>query len=97
STPDDPDARAPFSQHRSDQLAQYVRTWFPGLDPEPLDATSCLFTSTTDEHFLLDRRGPFIVCSPCSGHGFKFVPAIGRAVRALADGAPAAAPWQLPR
>ena len=27
-----------------------------------------------DEDFVLDRRGPIIVCSACSGHGAKFAP-----------------------
>ncbi len=65
-------------------LAGYVAEWFPGLDPQPLDPHTCLFTNTPDEHFILDRRGPVVVVSPCSGHGFKFVPAIGRLAAAMA-------------
>ncbi|HEY5154808.1 MAG TPA: FAD-dependent oxidoreductase [Acidimicrobiales bacterium] len=65
-------------------LAAYVREWFPGLDPDPLDPHTCLFTSTPDEHFILDRRGPVVVVSPCSGHGFKFVPAVGQVAAAMA-------------
>ena len=68
-------------------LTGYVREWFPGLDPRPLDPHTCLFTSTPDEHFVLDRRGPVVVVSPCSGHGFKFVPAIGRLAAAMATSA----------
>lgn len=68
-------------------LAGYVSDWFPGLDPRPLDPHTCLFTNTPDEHFLVDRRGPLVVVSPCSGHGFKFVPAIGRLAAALAESA----------
>ena len=94
--PVDPDRRGPLDPVRTAALVAYVEEWFPGLDPEPVDTTSCLFTSTSDEHFVLDRRGPVIVCSPCSGHGFKFVPAIGRAVRDLADGGPTDPAWRLP-
>jgi len=65
-------------------LAAYVREWFPGLDPAPLDPHTCLFTSTPDEHFILDRRGPVVVVSPCSGHGFKFVPAVGQVAASMA-------------
>jgi sarcosine oxidase len=36
---------------------------------------------------VLDRAGPVIVASPCSGHGFKFAPLVGRLVADLADGA----------
>jgi sarcosine oxidase len=68
------------------RLGRYVATWLPGLDPEPVAASTCLYTTTPDQHFVLDRRGPVVVCSPCSGHGFKFVPAIGEIVADLADG-----------
>ena len=66
-------------------LVAYVQEWFPGLDPAPVDPHTCLFTSTPDEHFVLDRQGPLVVVSPCSGHGFKFVPAIGRLAADLAE------------
>lgn len=65
-------------------LVGYVEEWFPGLDPTPLDPHTCLFTSTPDQHFVIDRVGPVVVVSPCSGHGFKFVPAIGRLAADLA-------------
>ena len=41
----------------------------------------------TDEDFVLDRIGPLVVASPCSGHGFKFAPLIGE-VLAMAEGRP---------
>jgi glycine/D-amino acid oxidase-like deaminating enzyme len=28
--------------------------------------------------FILERQGPIVVGSPCSGHGFKFTPLVGR-------------------
>ena len=94
--PTDPDRRTPPDPARTARLVEYVEEWFPGLDPEPFGTTSCLFTSTADEHFVLDRRGPLVVCSPCSGHGFKFVPAIGDVVVDLADGRVADPAWRLP-
>jgi sarcosine oxidase len=33
---------------------------------------------------VLDRTGPVVVASPCSGHGFKFVPLIGEILADLA-------------
>ena len=84
-------------------LTEYVEAWFPGLDPVPLDPHTCLFTSTSDEHFVIDRQGPIVVVSPCSGHGFKFVPAIGRLAADLAESPRPDAPevrrdaiWRLP-
>ena len=96
--PADPDRRTGVDPARTARLVEYVREWFPGLDPDPVSTTSCLFTSTPDEHFVLDRVGPIVVCSPCSGHGFKFVPAIAEQVVALADGRPQAVQrWRLVR
>jgi sarcosine oxidase len=43
-----------------------------------------MYTTTPDEHFILERRGRIVIGSPCSGHGFKFAPAIGRRLAGLA-------------
>ena len=82
---------------RTESLVRYVEEWLPGLDPTPRSTVSCLFTSTDDEHFILDRRGPLVVCSPCSGHGFKFVPAIAAEVeRLVTRGGQPVTEWRLP-
>jgi sarcosine oxidase len=47
---------------------------------------TCLYTRTRDEDFVLDRVGPFVIASPCSGHGFKFTPLIGEVMADLATG-----------
>ena len=46
-----------------------------------------MYTNTRDEDFILDfhpedRR--VVLASPCSGHGFKFSPAVGEIVADLA-------------
>lgn len=74
------------------RLADYVEIWLPGLDPVPLRAETCLFTQTPDDDFVLDRRGPIVVASPCSGHGFKFTPLIGKLVADLVLAGPDASP-----
>ncbi len=56
----------------------------PDVDPEPVGAETCIYTSTADESFVLERRGRVVVGSACSGHGFKFAPAVGRRLAALA-------------
>jgi len=46
----------------------------------------CMYTNTPDEDFVLDRHpdhANVIVASPCSGHGFKFAPAVGEAISDL--------------
>jgi sarcosine oxidase len=45
---------------------------------------TCLYTNTPDVDFVIDRVGPIVVGSPCSGHGFKFAPLVGKALAALA-------------
>jgi sarcosine oxidase len=47
-------------------------------------AQSCFYTTTDDEGFILERHGPIVVGSACSGHGFKFGPAVGNRLAALA-------------
>jgi sarcosine oxidase len=75
-----------------DRVRRYAGEWLPGLVPEPASVTTCLYTTTPTEDFVLDRVGPVVVASPCSGHGFKFTPEIGRLVAGLAMGAPPEVP-----
>lgn len=69
-------------------LRDYARQWLPGVDPDAADPISCTYTTTPDSTFVLDRHGPVVVATGFSGHGFKFVPAVGRVLVDLAtDGA----------
>jgi monomeric sarcosine oxidase len=70
-----------------ERVTAYVREWLPGLDPTPRGETTCLYTQTPTEDFLIDRAGPLVVCSPCSGHGAKFAPLVGELVAGLVTGA----------
>lgn len=70
-----------------ERAVAYVREWLPGLDAEPRSDLTCLYTSTPDEDFIVDRSGPFVVVSACSGHGAKFTPLIGELAADLVDGA----------
>ncbi|MQA96882.1 MAG: FAD-dependent oxidoreductase [Streptosporangiales bacterium] len=79
-----------------ERAVAYVREWLPGLDSVPRSDLTCLYTSTANEDFILDRTGPFVVCSACSGHGAKFTPLIGELVADLVDGAPPVARFALP-
>jgi glycine/D-amino acid oxidase-like deaminating enzyme len=67
-----------------ERISQWVARTYPDADPEPVVAETCLYTTTPDEHFILERRGKVVIGSPCSGHGFKFAPAIGNRLAALA-------------
>jgi len=74
------------SQVARDRARQFVMTHVPGLEPAAAGEMTCLYTSTASEDFILDRRGPFVVCAPCSGHGAKFAPLTGEIAADLADG-----------
>ena len=76
------------------RVRAFVADRLPGLDPAPVNEASCLYTWTSNEDFILDRPGggPFVVASPCSGHGAKFAPLIGEIIADLAAGAPAKEP-----
>ena len=80
----DPDAEAAADPAIVERIAAWVGERFPGVDPEPVEVDACLYTSTSDESFVCERRGRVVVGSPCSGHGFKFAPAVGRQLAALA-------------
>jgi sarcosine oxidase len=67
-----------------EQIAEWVARTYPDADPEPAAAETCMYTTTPDEHFILERRGRVVIGSPCSGHGFKFAPAIGRRLAQMA-------------
>lgn len=69
---------------RVERIERYIAEWLPGLVPEVLDTTTCLYTSTPTHEFVLDRQGPVVVGAGFSGIGFKYVPEVGRRLAALA-------------
>jgi sarcosine oxidase len=69
------------------RVVEYVQKYLPGLDPEPYAETTCLFTNTPNEDFIIDRADGITILSPCSGHGAKFAPLIGRWAADLTTGA----------
>jgi len=65
----------------------YASELLPGLSGEIIEAVSCRYTMTPDEHFIIDRHPAhpqIVIASPCSGHGFKFGAVIGRVLADLA-------------
>ena len=51
------------------------------------DVVTCAYTFTADERFYACRKGRCLVVSACSGHGYKFGAAVGKAVaRAVETG-----------
>jgi sarcosine oxidase len=67
----------------AERTAEWVRRRFPGAG-ELAGSETCFYTRRAGDEFLLERRGRVVVGSPCSGHGFKFAPAVGHRLAALA-------------
>ncbi len=65
------------------RVQRFVRHHFPDLPRQPRRWVSCLYTNTPDRDFLIDYHPDstaVILVSACSGHGFKFLSAIGELV-----------------
>jgi sarcosine oxidase len=80
----DPDGEGPPDDAVAARVAEWTRERFPEADPEPAGVDTCFYTTTADERFILERHGRIVVGSACSGHGFKFAPAVGERLAGLA-------------
>jgi sarcosine oxidase len=69
-----------------EELRAYVAAWVPGVDATTLEPTTCLYAGHAEDDFTLDRVGRITVAAGFSGHGFKFVPLVGRIVADLVAG-----------
>jgi sarcosine oxidase len=62
-----------------------IKVRIPGLARKCIRAISCIYTTTPDGDFVVDRHPEHpsvMVASACSGHGFKHSAALGEAVAA---------------
>jgi sarcosine oxidase len=59
------------------------------VDADAVVPVSCTYATAPDSNFLLDRVGPIVVGAGFAGHGFKFVPSVGRILADLVEGLPA--------
>ena len=80
----DEDRERPIDPQTVELLTSWVGEHYPSADAAAATAETCLYTSTVDESFILERHGPIVVGSACSGHGFKFAPLIGERLAGLA-------------
>ncbi|WP_241384660.1 FAD-dependent oxidoreductase [Rhodococcus sp. CH91] len=67
------------------RLVDYARAWLPGVDADSARVDTCLYTTTPDSNFVVDRAGALTVAAGFSGHGFKFAPVIGELVADLVE------------
>ena len=71
-----------------ERITDWARRSWLLADPDPVAAETCLYTTTPDQRFVLERRGRVVVGSACSGHGFKFAPVVGQRLADLVDCTP---------
>lgn len=86
SDPDTPGSGSVPPDFHAD-IARRVTAVLPGLAAIPERAKWCWYTMTPDESFILGAslQKPHVFhASACSGHGFKFAPAIGEVMAAMA-------------
>jgi sarcosine oxidase len=61
-------------------IVEVMNNWMPGGAAEYRNATPCMYTLTSDGHFVVDRHphhSNVILCGGFCGHGFKFASVIG--------------------
>jgi monomeric sarcosine oxidase len=79
-----PDEQGDADPEVVERVAEWIARTYPDADPDPVAVETCMYTTTADERFILERRGKVVIGSPCSGHGFKFAPTIGSRLAAMA-------------
>ena len=67
------------------RLQRWVADHVPGVDPVPVESATCLYAWYPGDTFLFDRIGPIVLGLGLSGHGFKFVPEVGRRLADLVE------------
>lgn len=72
---------------RLEELRAYATSLIRGCTGEVLETTSCRYTMTPDEDFIIDlhpQHANVVIASCCSGHAFKFAPVVGQILADLA-------------
>ncbi|MEA2580056.1 MAG: sarcosine oxidase [Actinomycetota bacterium] len=68
-----------------ERLLAWLGERMPLVEPRVALTQRHPWTMTPDGDFAIDRRGPIVVAGGCSGHAFKFGPALGELVADVAD------------
>lgn len=86
SAPEEKDVLSP-SPDRIAALRQFVRDCLPKASDNLLRTSTCIYTMTPDEDFVIDRHPEtpeLIFAAGFSGHGFKFASVVGEILADLA-------------
>lgn len=86
-----PDSSSTKRKPQDDQdrrlVIEYANQYLPGLGSNMTSTAKCYYTSTPDEHFVIDRapgHPNVTVVAGMSGHGFKFASALGELASQMA-------------
>lgn len=72
--------RQEYNKLKLEFLQLCMEEYFAGKYECMIKEEKCNYTSTRTDHFLIDwtdKHQNVLICSACSGHGFKFSPIIG--------------------
>ena len=76
------------NQRDEETLRVLLRRYFPQADGPTMALKTCIFTNTTDEHFIIDlhpEAPQVVLATGFSGHGFKFCSVMGEVLADLAQ------------
>lgn len=78
-----------------EEARAFLRDYVPALaTAEEVGSTTCRYTNTVSDDYLVYRSGNTVVISACSGHGFKNAPVTALMATALATARPPAPAWK---
>lgn len=84
------EVRREVSADEDAQVRALLATYLPAASGTLLEHRVCLYTNTSDRHFVIDlhpEEPRVVIASACSGHGFKFACVVAEIVADLATGA----------
>ncbi len=84
---DMPEATHPADDDDRSLVEDYVATCLPGVSNTLLAHAGCYYTTTPDEHFIVDahpEHSQVTLVAGLSGHGFKFASVLGEIASQLA-------------
>lgn len=67
-------------------ILDWLARRMPSVEPKVSRTQRHPWTMTPDVDFIVDRWGQLVVAAGCSGHAFKFGPALGRLVADIVEG-----------
>jgi|SRR5688572_13339244 len=81
--------RRTINEQEDASARDLLQHFLPEAAGELRERAVCLYSNTTDGHFVIDHHPmhhEVVIASPCSGHGFKFATVVGEIVaRLVAD------------